>query len=80
MRLSALRRIVGGGPAARHEALEKVRKKHKGETVGLIVPEPLASMVRAMLIGPCGEGHRQTSACGSWQVLDTDAPKVAAAG
>jgi len=61
-------------------ALDKVRKKHKGETVGLIVPEPLASMVRALLIGPCGEGHRQTSACGSWQVLDADAPKVAAAG
>ncbi len=51
-------------------ALAKILKKHKEGTIGLVVPEPLASVVHGYLshseIGDLWTGE---SVCGKWEVI-----------
>ncbi|MGC3971442.1 MAG: histidine phosphatase family protein [Pirellulales bacterium] len=56
-------------------ALTKVLKKHKGGVVGLVVPEPLASVVREYL-GQSELGDLWQANCehGRWGVIAVDAP------
>jgi phosphoserine phosphatase len=65
--------------------LTKLLKKHAGGVIGLVVPEPLASVVREHLgDGELGDLWRATSEHGCWSVIVVDgdgkssAPAVAA--
>lgn len=52
-------------------ALAKISRKHKNEVVGLVVPEPLASMVRAKLRSDeLGDLWRASQEHGSWELID----------
>lgn len=64
---SARRRVEG--------ALAKVLKKHKGGVVGLVVPEPLASVVREYLgQGELGDLWQANCEHGRWGLITVDAP------
>jgi broad specificity phosphatase PhoE len=52
-------------------ALAKISRKHKDDVVGLIVPEPLASMVRSQLRSDeLGDLWRATQDHGHWELID----------
>jgi probable phosphoglycerate mutase len=52
-------------------AITKIARKHKDDVVGLVVPEPLASMVRAELRSDeLGDLWRATQDHGVWEVID----------
>ncbi len=57
-------------------ALAKISRKHKDDVVGVVVPEPLASMVRAELRSDeLGDLWRASQERGSWEAIDvTPAP------
>ncbi|MBI3837177.1 MAG: histidine phosphatase family protein [Planctomycetia bacterium] len=59
-------------------ALAKVLKKHKEGTIGLVVPEPLASVVHGYLsqreIGDLWTGG---SVCGKWEVISLEPQSLA---
>lgn len=61
---------------ARHRvrpALTKLLKKHKSGTVGLVVPEPMASLVRAYLEqSEVGDLWRAGGQHGTWEVIDVE--------
>ena len=49
-------------------ALEKILKKHKSGVVALVVPEPLATLIRCELQqGDLGDLWRAERECGSWE-------------
>ncbi|MGD9719828.1 MAG: histidine phosphatase family protein [Pirellulales bacterium] len=51
-------------------ALTKLAKKHKEGTVALVVPEPIASIVRAYLSGTeIGDFWKNGEYCGKWEVI-----------
>ena len=51
-------------------SLEKLCKKHKQGTVALVVPEPLAGIVRAHLLDTeLAEFWADSSTCGTWEIL-----------
>lgn len=55
-------------------AMAKVLKRHKGGVVGLVVPEPLASLVRRYFThGQLGDLWQATQEHGDWELL-TPAP------
>lgn len=59
-------------------ALTKILKKHKGGTVGLVVPEPLASLVRAYLEqSAVGDLWRAGSQHGTWEVIEVEPRSLA---
>jgi probable phosphoglycerate mutase len=61
--------------------LAKLLKKHAGGVVGLVVPEPLASVVREHLgDGELGDLWRATSEHGCWSVIVVDADGKSVAG
>jgi phosphoserine phosphatase len=61
--------------------LTKLLKKHAGGVIGLIVPEPLASVVREHLgDGELGDLWRATSEHGCWSVIVVDAEGKSVAG
>ncbi|MEX0867136.1 MAG: histidine phosphatase family protein [Pirellulales bacterium] len=63
-------------PARRRveEVLAKIVKKHKHGVVGLVVPEPLASLAQACLCRqPPPEVMKSTPACGTWQTFGVGA-------
>jgi broad specificity phosphatase PhoE len=52
-------------------AITKIARKHKDDVVALVVPEPLASMVRAELRSDeLGDLWRATQDHGVWEVID----------
>ena len=56
-------------------ALKRIVKRHEGAVVGLVVPEPLCSLVRAMLTHEnIGNLWAAESVCGSWELVDTRIP------
>lgn len=62
-------------------AMAKLAKKHKDGVVGLVVPEPLASMVRvAVRGGELGDLWRAPAAHGQWEALELNRAPVTAAG
>ncbi len=68
-------------------ALERVRllitrllRKHKSGTVAVVVPEPIASFVRAVLShAELGDLWKAECNCGGWQMIDVQPEKVAIA-
>ncbi len=56
-------------------ALEKLIRKQKSGAVALVVPEPLAGIVRSLLVqGQIGECCKRKTSCGSWEVVDLGVP------
>ena len=54
-------------------ALAKICKRHKHGTVALVVPEPLASIVRNRLNGAAlGDLWKGSCACGSWEIIQAN--------
>ena len=59
-------------------ALAKITKKHKTGVVGMVVPEPLASVVRVHLgAGELGDLCRASAAHGQWELISVGTPTVA---
>ena len=53
------------------EGLEKLARKHRGETIVLVAPEPLASLVRQVVEGtPLGDLWKATNGCDRFEVLN----------
>lgn len=51
--------------------LQKLLKKHKSGTIGLVVAEPLASLVRRFVThGPLGDLWKAAAEHGRWEILD----------
>lgn len=54
-------------------ALHKVLKKYKQGTIALVMPEPLASVVRSGLSnGEVGDLWKGSSVCGKWEVISLE--------
>lgn len=52
-------------------AVDKVLKKHLRDTVALVVPEPICSLVRSHLAGSeVGDLWKAECECGDWQVIE----------
>lgn len=59
-------------------ALAKLTKKHKSGVIGMIVPEPLASVVRSQLgAGELGDLWQAGAAHGQWELIAVPVPTVA---
>ncbi len=62
------------------EGLEKLARKHRTETVVLVSPEPLASVIRHVVEGtPVGDLWKAGNGCGHFEVLNVQ-PALAASG
>jgi broad specificity phosphatase PhoE len=58
-------------------AIAKLLKKHRGTAVGLVLPEPLASVVHSFLTrAAVGDLWECCSAHGAWEVLSIENPGV----
>lgn len=58
--------------------MTKVLKKHKGGVVGVVVPEPLASLVRAYLAhSDVGDLWRAGAMHGTWDVIEVEPRSLA---
>ena len=62
------------------QAIAKLVKKHKSGTIGLVVPEPLASVVHSYL-AQCelGDLWKSGCGCGRWEVISFEPQSVAPA-
>jgi len=61
--------------------LSKLAKKHKSSTVALVVPEPLASLIRCCLsASKPGDLWKSECDCGTWELLDVEPAKIIASG
>jgi probable phosphoglycerate mutase len=60
-------------------SLCKVVKKHKAGRIGLVVPEPLASIVQSFLSHTdLGDLWKSDKQCGSWELLSVEPQQLAA--
>ena len=58
-------------------ALEKIIRKQKAAAIALVIPEPLAGIVRSLLIqGQIGDSCKRKSSCGSWELVELASPAV----
>ncbi|HVX10095.1 MAG TPA: histidine phosphatase family protein [Pirellulales bacterium] len=70
--------MVGDAQDRVRSALAKILKKHKGGTIGLVVPEPLASLVRAYLEqSDVGDLWQAVGRHGTWQVIEVEPHSLA---
>ena len=61
-------------------ALQKLLKKHKSGTIAVVVPEPIASLVRSVLEHcDVGDLWKAECECGGWQAIDIE-PQTVQAG
>jgi phosphoserine phosphatase len=61
------------------QSLCKVVKKHKAGRIGLVVPEPLASIVQSFLSHTdLGDLWKSDKHCGSWEMLAVEPQQLAA--
>ena len=59
-------------------ALSKLLKKHKEGVVAVIVPDPLASVVRSHLLGSeLGNLWKSNEKCGRWELITPPSPLAA---
>jgi broad specificity phosphatase PhoE len=67
---------VGAAIERVRAALKKLLKKHKSGTIAVVVPEPIASLVRSVL-EQCDVGDlwKAECECGGWQAIDIE-PQV----
>jgi broad specificity phosphatase PhoE len=62
-------------------AFSKLLRKHKDGTVGLVLPEPLASIVYCCLThSVAGDLWKGCDACGTWEVVQIDTQALAYRG
>ncbi|MHC4398588.1 MAG: histidine phosphatase family protein [Planctomycetota bacterium] len=62
-------------------AMSKLLKRHKNGVIGLVVPEPLASLVRRLFNhGELGNLWKAASGHGRWEVLDVQPTALAHSG
>jgi broad specificity phosphatase PhoE len=53
------------------KVIRKIRKRHKKGTIAIVVPEPLASVVRSHLEqADMGDLWKAECRCGSWETID----------
>lgn len=70
--------MIGDAQDRVRSALTKLLKKHKGGTLGLVVPEPLASLVRAYLEqSEVGDLWRAGGQHGTWEVIEVEPRSLA---
>lgn len=70
--------MIGDAQDRARSALTKLLKKHKGGTVCLVVPEPLASLVRAYLErSEVGDLWRAGGQHGTWDVIEVEPRSLA---
>lgn len=71
---------VGSAMERVREVLARLVRKHRTGTIALVVPEPLASVVRANLCH-CQMGDLWKAECepGGWELIDVPSEKVALA-
>jgi probable phosphoglycerate mutase len=68
---------LGDAQVRARAALEKLVRKQKGAAIALVVPDPLAGIVRSLLIqGQIGESCKRKSSCGSWELVEIAAPPL----
>jgi phosphoserine phosphatase len=61
-------------------AIGRLTRKHKTGTIALVIPEPLASLVRSILShSTVGDLWRAECECGGWQLIDVAPQPVAVA-
>lgn len=59
----------------------KLLKKHKSEMIGVVCPEPLASVAIGWLCNiPLGDIWQAECRCGSWEIVEVERGDVAALG
>ncbi len=59
------------------KALRKIRKRHKSGTIALVIPEPLASVVRSYLENAeIGDLWKAECRCGSWEAIELTAKSL----
>jgi broad specificity phosphatase PhoE len=62
-------------------ALGKVLRRHRAGTVALVVSEPLASLVKSLLMDlDIGDLWKAACACGSWELLEVQPDKGVLSG
>ena len=60
--------------------INRLVRKHSDGTIALVVPEPVASLVRAIISGgDLGDLWKAECECGGWQMLDAQPEKLALA-
>jgi probable phosphoglycerate mutase len=60
-------------------AITKLVKRHKEGVIGLVVPEPLASLVRCFVQrGKLGDLWKVTNGHGHWEVIEVEPEEVLA--
>ncbi|HEX5447257.1 MAG TPA: histidine phosphatase family protein [Pirellulales bacterium] len=73
--------MLGDAQKRVHAMLVKLFKKHKDGVVGLVVPEPLASLVRASLDQrEVGDLWRAGAEHGTWETIDVEPRRLAHSG
>jgi phosphoserine phosphatase len=71
---------VGAAVERVRALLAKLIRKHKSGTIAVVVPEPIASFVRAALSqDELGDLWKAECTCGGWQAFDVKAEKAALA-
>lgn len=61
-------------------AMSKLLKRHKEGTIGVVAPEPLASLIRRFITrGELGDLWKVANGHGSWEVLEVEPEKAVAA-
>lgn len=59
-------------------SVSKLVKKHRHEMFALVVPDPLASIVRQLLVaGELGDLWKAEQDCGSWEMIAIEADQLA---
>ena len=62
-------------------ALARLTRKHKTGTIALVIPEPLATLLRSILShSDVGDLWQAECECGGWQLIDVQPERVAIAG
>lgn len=57
--------------------LDKIKRKYRGETVALVIPDPLASVVRSLLVGnDMGDLWKSETDEARWELIDLAAVGV----
>lgn len=72
---------VGAALDRIRELLSRLLRKHRSGTVAIVVPEPIATFVRAALSqGQLGDLWKAECECCGWQAIDVQPEHVALAG
>jgi hypothetical protein len=62
-------------------AVDKLRRKHGAETIALVLPEPIYSVVRSDLLGvELGDVWKAECECGGWEAIQFEAARALVRG